>query len=152
MIEYFLALYTSNYPTGEQRAFDLYESNGPDPKAPGFAFNYRFRSTIDYGYDDMTGLVDTDLNFYIMGFRSEPESTSFADFMDLYRIDMHNQKAQLVAGPRHMYTHGGNVGKLKPHFRYGACASTPTSKVVEVYCTERNTHLLGDFSLNFFAG
>jgi len=147
-----LVLYTSNYETGERKAFDVYQSNGSDPTAYGFAFHYLFRSSTDYGYDNITALVDSDGNLFVVGFRSEKDSSSFADFMDLYLIDMQNQKAQLVAGPRHMYTHDGNFGALKPHFRYGAFAATPTSKVVEVYCTERNTHLLGDFSLNVFPG
>lgn len=141
--KFVLVVYTSS-------TFDVYASNGIDFHDANFQFEFLFTSNIPDGYDNISPFIVED-KLYILGLTEFENKTNWTDYMSLYRIDLDLQSTPFLAGPRHMYTHGGNVGKLKPSFRFGATIDwLPDGIGIVVYCTERSTHELGKFSLNRF--
>ncbi len=99
-----------------------------------FPFNLDFQ-----GYGLLTDSNMTDV--YMIGLYSETSGATFDDYAYLYQYDTSDWSFEEIQDPIHFYSHGGGVGMMGVHFRYGSNAFIDSDDDLVLCATERNSIL-----------
>ncbi|WNY27080.1 hypothetical protein [Methanolapillus ohkumae] len=101
----------------------------------------------DGAYQSIALLTDKTEKVYMVGFRAQPSSLTYEDWLDLYHVDIDKKELNLVKqkigneeGRKHLYTkHSHNLmPSIGVHFRYGAGIQIFSEDKIKIYATERN--------------
>lgn len=84
------------------------------------------------------GLFTDTSGIYMVGFRCPESGISYADYLDIYQIDLDAPSIRKVM-VRHMETNStGILGIAGVHFRWAACIEWDEEKDLKLYATRRN--------------
>lgn len=130
----------------------FYQSNGVSLADDGFALSLLFTTEVSQGgYSSLCLLTDKNNNVYMVGFWTEAPESAPVDYMDLYSVDIANQRVSDLIKSRHMTTAYGDImGPDGVHFRYGAGLRILSDTALKAYATQRN-FVSGELATNGFA-
>lgn len=130
----------------------FYRSNGLTLADEAFALSLLFTTEVSQGgYSSLCLVTDKNNGVYMIGFWTEAADSAPVDYMDLYSVDIGNQRVSDVLKSRHMITQYGDiVGPAGVHFRFGAGLRILSDTALKAYATQRN-FVSGALASNGFA-